>query len=77
MNAGVTHAAKIGTSDREQLDELAYFMSTDIVRPSEIVVPNVAEHESGDVVIVSSIAAFTPMRKAGPVEDLYAKFEGW
>jgi salicylate hydroxylase len=26
--------------------------------------------------IVSSIVAFTPMRKAGPVEDLYARIEG-
>ena len=25
------------------------------------------------MVIVSNIAAFTPMRKAGPVEDLYAQ----
>ena len=51
MNAGVTLSAKIGTPDRDQLDELAYFMSTDIVRPSEIVVPNVVERESGDVVM--------------------------
>lgn len=66
MNAGVTHAAKIGTSDRDQLDELAYLMSAGIVRLSEIVVPRMVERGSGDVVIVSSIAAFTPMRKAGP-----------
>ena len=66
MNAGVTHAAKIGTSDRDQLDELAYLMSTGIVRLSEILVPHMLERGSGDVVIVSSIAAFTPMRKAGP-----------
>ena len=26
MNAGVTHAAKVGTSDRDELDELAYLM---------------------------------------------------
>ena len=66
MNAGVTHAAKIGTSDRDQLDELAYLMSAGIVRLSEILVPQMVERGSGDVVIVSSIAAFTPMRKAGP-----------
>ena len=66
MNAGVTHAAKIGTSDRDQLDELAYLMSAGIVRLSEILVPHMVERGSGDVVIVSSIAAFTPMRKAGP-----------
>ena len=66
MNAGVTHAAKIGTTDRDQLDELAYLMSAGIVRLSEIVVPRMVERDSGDVVIVSSIATFTPMRKAGP-----------
>ena len=66
MNAGVTHAAKIGTTDRDQLDELAYLMSAGIVRLSEIVVPQMVERGSGDVVIVSSIATFTPMRKAGP-----------
>lgn len=66
MNAGVTHAAKIGTSDRDQLDELAYLMSAGIVRLSEIVVPHMVERGSGDVVIVSSIATYTPMRKAGP-----------
>jgi len=66
MNAGVTHAAKIGTSDRDQLDDLAYLMSAGIVRLSEMVVPRMVERGSGDVVIVSSIATFTPMRKAGP-----------
>ena len=66
MNAGVTHAAKIGASDRDQLDELAYLMSAGIVRLSELVVPRMVERGSGDVVIVSSIATFTPMRKAGP-----------
>ena len=66
MNAGVTHAAKIGTTDRDQLDELAYLMSAGVVRLSEILVPHMVERGRGDVVIVSSVAAFTPMRKAGP-----------
>ena len=66
MNAGVTHAAKIGSTDRDQLDELAYLMSAGIVRLSEILIPHMVERGSGDVVIVSSIATFTPMRKAGP-----------
>ena len=66
MNAGVTHAAKIGASDRDQLDELAYLMSAGVVRLSEILVPHMVERGRGDVVIVSSVAAFTPMRKAGP-----------
>ena len=65
-NAGVTHAATIGGTDRNQLDALAYLMSTGVVRLCEIVVPRMLRHGHGEVVIVSSIASFTPMRKAGP-----------
>ena len=66
LNAGLTHAASLGMSDRDQLDALAYLMSTGVVRLCELVVPGMVQRGSGDVVIVSSIAAFTPMRKAGP-----------
>jgi len=65
-NAGVTHAAKVGTTDRDTLDGIAYLMSAGVVRLCEIVVPRMIDHGGGDVIIVSSIAAFTPMRKAGP-----------
>ena len=65
-NAGLTHAASLGASDRDQLDALAYLMSTGVVRLCEALVPTMVRHRRGDVVIVSSIAAFTPMRKAGP-----------
>ncbi|MGA0148007.1 MAG: SDR family NAD(P)-dependent oxidoreductase [Ilumatobacteraceae bacterium] len=65
-NAGLTHAASLGASDRNQLDALAYLMSTGVVRLCEALVPTMVRHRRGDVVIVSSIAAFTPMRKAGP-----------
>lgn len=65
-NAGVTHAASIGSTDRDTLDEIAYLMSAGVVRLCEIVVPRMLSRSGGDVVIVSSIAAFTPMRKAGP-----------
>ncbi len=66
LNAGLTHAAALGRSDRDQLDALAYLMSTGVVRLCEVVVPGMVQRGSGDVVIISSIAAFTPMRKAGP-----------
>jgi short-subunit dehydrogenase len=66
LNAGVTHAATVGSSNRDQLDALAYLMSAGVVRLCEVVVPGMVQRGSGDVVIVSSIAAFTPMRKAGP-----------
>jgi len=65
-NAGVTHAATIGTTDRDTLDEIAYLMSAGVVRLCEILVPRLISHCGGEVVIVSSIASFTPMRKAGP-----------
>lgn len=64
-NAGVTHAAAIGTTNRDTLDEVAYLMSAGVVRLCEIVVPRMIASGGGDVVIVSSIAAFTPMRKSG------------
>lgn len=65
-NAGVTHAAQIGATDRDRLDAITYLMATGVVRLCEIVVPRMVASGAGDVIIVSSIAAFTPMRKAGP-----------
>lgn len=65
-NAGTTHAAAIGTTDRNELDRLAYLMSAGVTRLCEIVVPPMVERGRGTVVIVSSIASFTPMRKAAP-----------
>ena len=63
-NAGVTHVGAVGTSDRDHLDELAYLMSAGVVRLCEQVVPAMLTRGTGDVIIVSSIASFTPMRKA-------------
>jgi short-subunit dehydrogenase len=65
-NAGVTAAAAVGTTDRDELDRLAYLMSAGVVRLCEALVPGMVARGEGDVVIVSSIAAFTPMRKAAP-----------
>lgn len=65
-NAGVTHAAGTGTSDLDELDRLAYLMSAGVVRMCERIVPPMVERGHGTVVIVSSIASFTPMRKAAP-----------
>jgi len=65
-NAGITHAATTGTSDPDVLDRLAYLMSTGVVRMCEQLVPPMVARGTGTVVIVSSIAARTPMRKAAP-----------
>jgi hypothetical protein len=65
-NAGVTAAATIGTTPRDELDQLAYLMTAGITRMCEALVPGMVQRGSGTVVIVSSIATFTPMRKAAP-----------
>lgn len=64
-NAGTTRAAAIGTTDRDELDSLTYLLATGVVRLCEVVVPRMLDGAEGDVVVVSSIAAFTPMRKSG------------
>lgn len=65
-NAGITHAASLGATDRDYLDSLVYLMATGVTRLCESLVPLMVARGSGDVVIVSSIATFTPMRKAAP-----------
>jgi short-subunit dehydrogenase len=65
-NAGITAAGSIGTIDRDELDQLAYLMTAGIVRLCEALLPGMIARQQGVVVIVSSIAAFTPMRKAAP-----------
>ncbi|MEY3691358.1 MAG: hypothetical protein RJB57_1014 [Actinomycetota bacterium] len=65
-SAGLTAAAAIGTVDRDELDRLAYLMTAGVVRLCEALVPGMVARGTGDVVIISSIAAFTPMRKSAP-----------
>ncbi len=65
-NAGITHAASLGTTDRNQLDQLAYLMSAGIVRLCEALVPGMVSRRHGTVIIMSSIATFAPMRKGAP-----------
>ncbi len=65
-NAGVTSAAETGSLPRSEIDRLTYLMGAGVVRLCEGVVPGMVARGGGTVVIVSSIAAFTPMRKSGP-----------
>lgn len=65
-NAGVTSAAETGSLPRPEIDRLTYLMGAGVVRLCEGVVPGMVTRGGGTVVIISSIAAFTPMRKSGP-----------
>ena len=47
LNAGITHAAAVGSSNRDQLDALAYLMSAGVVRLCEVVVPGMVQRGSG------------------------------
>ncbi|NCX31160.1 MAG: SDR family NAD(P)-dependent oxidoreductase [Actinobacteria bacterium] len=62
----VWNAASVGATNRDELDRLSYLMSAGVVRLCEALVPPMVQRGHGEVVVVSSIAAFTPMRKAGP-----------
>jgi short-subunit dehydrogenase len=56
----------VGSTNRDELDRLSYLMSAGVVRLCEALVPAMVQRGCGEVVVVSSIASFTPMRKAGP-----------
>jgi len=75
-NAGVTHAAAIGTSNRDDLDSLAYLMSAGVVRLCEAVVPGMVQRGSGDVIIVSSIAAYHTHAQGRSVCSDQGPFDG-
>ena len=63
-NAGVTLAAPIGSIARDQVDATAYLMTAGVARLCEALIPAMMAAGRGDVVIVSSIAAFVPMKKS-------------
>lgn len=66
LNAGITMAGAVGTHDPDELDRMAYLMSAGVTRMCERLVPGMLERGNGNIVIVSSIAAFTPMKKSAP-----------
>ena len=68
LNAGVTHAAAVGTTDPAAAAGIVQLLATGVMQTCEAVVPMMIER-AGDgvtreVIIVSSIAAFTPMCKS-------------
>lgn len=64
LNAGVTHAAAVGTTDHEQAERIVTLLATGVMHTAERLIPPMIAAGGGRVVVVSSIAAFTPMRKS-------------
>lgn len=64
LNAGVTRAARVGATSVDEQQKLNTLLATGVVQICEAIVPGMVQRRSGDVVIVSSIAAFTPMPKS-------------
>ena len=64
LNAGITRAARVGTSSSDEIAKLNTLLATGVVEVCEAIVPRMVQRKNGEVVIVSSIAAFTPMPKS-------------
>ena len=64
LNAGITRAAWVGTTSGDEILKLNTLLATGVVELCEAIVPQMMQRKTGDVVIVSSIAAFTPMPKS-------------
>ncbi len=64
LNAGITRAARVGTSSSDEIAKLNTLLATGVVEVCEAIVPRMVQRKNGDVVIVSSIAAFIPMPKS-------------
>jgi short-subunit dehydrogenase len=64
LNAGITHAGSIGKTPPDELAGLMRLLALGVMRVAEVAVPSMVERKRGDVIIVSSVAAFTPMRKS-------------
>ena len=64
LNAGITRAARVGTTASDEMAKLNTLLATGVVEVCEAIVPRMVHRKNGDVVIVSSIAAFIPMPKS-------------
>ena len=65
LNAGITRAARVGSTSSDEISTLNTLLATGVVEVCEAIVPKMMQRKKGNVVIVSSIAAFTPMPKSG------------
>ena len=64
LNAGITRAARVGSTSGDEITKLNTLLATGVVEVCEAIVPKMMQRKMGKVVIVSSIAAFTPMPKS-------------
>ena len=64
LNAGITRAARVGSTSSDEITKLNTLLATGVVEVCEAIVPKMMQRRVGSVVIVSSIAAFTPMPKS-------------
>ena len=64
LNAGVTLAARVGSTSGDEITKLNTLLATGVIEVCEAIVPKMMQRKMGSVVIVSSIAAFTPMPKS-------------
>jgi short-subunit dehydrogenase len=64
LNAGITRAARVGATSGEEIAKLNTLLATGVVEVCEAIVPKMLQRKMGKVVIISSIAAFTPMPKS-------------
>ena len=64
LNAGITRAARVGETTAEELKRLKTLLATGVVEICEAIIPRMVSRKTGDVVIVSSIAAFVSMPKS-------------
>ena len=64
LNAGITRAARVGATSGDEIARLNTLLATGVVDVCEAIVPKMMQRKMGKVVIISSIAAFTPMPKS-------------
>ena len=64
LNAGITRAARVGSTSGDEITKLNTLLATGVVEVCEAIVPKMMQRKMGCVVIISSIAAFTPMPKS-------------
>lgn len=63
-NAGVTQHGPVGQFSAQDRDQLYYLLCGGVIDLLENLVPRMLSEKGGRIVIVSSIAALTPMRKS-------------